>query len=150
MRKSGLADSPFFSPPQPGSKQPVVPLPDQAVSKQKSQGKVPVKKTQTAERQSHRDTTAPRHHDTTVARYHDVIIETVRKAVKAFGKEAATHRFTPEEKRALADLIHAYRGRGVKTSENQIARIAVNFVIDDYRQHGEHSLLDRVLKALHE
>ena len=49
----------------------------------------------------------PRYHDTTVPRYHatkqpkvyGVAIEPVRKAVKEFGKEAATHRFTEAEKK---------------------------------------------------
>ncbi len=98
----------------------------------------------------YRDTTIPRHHDTTVSRYQDTIIEIVRKAVRDFGKEAATHRFTVEEKRAIADLIYAYSGRGVKTSENEITRVAVNFIVADYRENGENSILDKVLKALNE
>ena len=76
------------------------------------------------------------------------MIETVRKAVREFGKEAATHRFTSEEKKAIADVIYSYKRRGIKTSENEIARIAVNFLIDDYRQNGENSILDKVLEVL--
>ena len=97
-----------------------------------------------------RDTTKPRHHDTTVSRYHDTIVELVRRAVKDFGKEAATHRFTLEEKKAIADIIHAYKGLQIKTSENQITRIAVNFIINDYQENGENSILDKTLKALNE
>src|ERR1700690_701551 len=60
------------------------------------------------------DTTIPsmvsRHHDTTipsmVSRPHDTIIELIRSAVKTFGKEAATHRFTPDEKKAIADIVY--------------------------------------------
>lgn len=95
-------------------------------------------------------TTQPRHHDTTVSRYHDTIIEVVRKAVKEFGKEAATHRFTAAEKKALADLIYTYKSKGIRTSENEIARIAVNFIVHDHREDGENSILDRVLRALNE
>src|SRR5688572_9892506 len=47
-----------------------------------------------------KSTTTPRYHDTVIPSYHDAIVETIRMAVKAFGKEAATHRFTPEEKKA--------------------------------------------------
>src|SRR5690606_37491655 len=65
-------------------------------------------------------TVIPRHHDTTVSRYHDTMVETVRVAVKQFGKEAATHRFTPEEKKAIADIIYTYKMRGIGTSENQL------------------------------
>ena len=50
------------------------------------------------------DTMQPRNHDTVVSRYHDTTIETVRKAVKVLGKEAATHRFTIEEKRAHSPI----------------------------------------------
>ena len=72
----------------------------------------------------------------------------VRKAVKQFGKEAATHRFTVEEKKAIADIIYSYRNQGIRTSENEIARIAVNFIVHDYRENGENSVLDEVLRAL--
>jgi hypothetical protein len=97
-----------------------------------------------------RDTMKPSNHDTTVSWYHDTIIERVRKAVKDFGKEAATHRFTVEEKKAIADIIYSYKNRGIRTSENEIARIAVNFIVEDYRENGENSVLDKALKALNE
>jgi hypothetical protein len=83
-----------------------------------------------------------------IPRYHDAIIEQIRRAVKEFGKEAATHRFTLEEKKAIADVIYSYKRRGIRTSENEIARIAVNFVIDDYRENGENSILGKVLEVL--
>ena len=100
------------------------------------------------EKLSNRDTTTPRNHDTTVSRYHDTIIELVRKAVKEFGKEAATHRFTVEEKRALADIIYSYKGQGIRTNENELTRIAINYLVNDYKENGKNSVLDRVLKAL--
>jgi hypothetical protein len=104
------------------------------------------------------DTVIPRHHDTTVSRYqdtttpqiHGVPIEPIRKAVKEFGKEAATHRFTVAEKKEIADLIYTYKNRGIKTSENEIARVAVNFVVGDYKVNGENSVLHKILKALKE
>src|SRR4051794_3857344 len=52
----------------------------------------------------HHDTTVPRYHDTTVSREEDDPIEVVRRAVKQIGKEAATHRFTQQEKAQLADI----------------------------------------------
>jgi len=96
------------------------------------------------------DTTTPSNHDTTVSRYHDSMIQAVKSALRQFGKEAATHRFTPEEKRAVADIIYSYSRQGLKTSENEIARIGVNFILNDYKDNGEESLLHRVLKALRE
>jgi hypothetical protein len=108
------------------------------------------KQAEQQEKPGNRDTTTPRYHDTTLSRYHDAIIETIRKAVRQFGKEAATHRFTVGEKRAIADIIYSYRSRGIRTSENEIARIAVNFVIDDYKENGENSVLHKALEALNE
>ena len=99
---------------------------------------------------SNRDTTTPRYHDTTVARYHDTIIGLVRKAVKEFGKEAATHRFTMEEKQAVADLIYTYKSQGIRTSENEIARIAINFIVEDFKENGKNSVLDKAIRALND
>jgi hypothetical protein len=92
------------------------------------------------------DTTIPRHHDTVVSstqpRYHntmvsqaeDDIFDVVRKAVKQIGKEAATHRFTLDEKNFLADIEYTYKRQGIRTRENEITRIAINYFIEDYRK----------------
>ena len=105
---------------------------------------------------SSRDTMTPRHHDTMQPRNHDTtpprqeldIIEVVRKAVKQIGKEAATHRFTLEEKHLLADIEYTYKRQGIRTSENEITRIAINYFIEDYKQHGEESMLAKILIKL--
>lgn len=97
----------------------------------------------------YRDTKQPRYHATVIPRYRDTTIETVRAAVKIFGKEAATHRFTSEEKKAIRDIVYAYESRGIRTGENEISRIGVNFLIEDYRQNGENSILHKVLTALY-
>lgn len=147
MRKSGLADSPFFQLPP---KKAVTPPPvEKPAGTRKPTGKI---KKQDSEPMTprHHDTMQPSNHDTVVPRYHDAIIESVRKAVKELGKEAATHRFTEEEKKAIVDIIYAYKGQGIRTSENEIARIAVNFLVEDYRENGENSILHQVLKALKE
>jgi len=95
-------------------------------------------------------TTTPSNHGAVVSRYHDTVIEAVRKSVKEFGKEAATHRFTAEEKQKIADIVYDYKRKGIRTSENEIARIAINFLIDDHTEKGSSSLLHQVLKALNE
>ncbi len=99
-------------------------------------------------------TKQPSNHDTVIPRYHDTTssnpVEVVRKAVKQIGKEAATHRFTQEEKQQLADIIYTYARHGCKTSENEVARIAINWLILDYHERGQDSMLDKVLKALNE
>lgn len=98
----------------------------------------------------YRDTMQPSNHETMVSRYHDTIIHEVRMAVKELGKEAATHRFTDTEKKEIMDMIYAYKRQGIRTSENEIARIGVNFLIEDYKENGENSILHKVLQALNE
>jgi hypothetical protein len=147
MRKSGLADSPFFS--MPAQKVASSPLSAKTNTNNKKSGKTKKSKAKTVKPGNH-DTMTPRYHDTTVSRYHDTIIELVRKAVKELGKEAATHRFTLDEKKAIAELIFTYKNRGVRTSENEITRIAVNFIVKDYKENGKESVLDKTLRALNE
>ena len=157
MSKSGLADSPFFTPTQPKVES-ITPPPATSPVEKVEPEKIEKPKTKKTEQPINRDTTIPSNHDTTVSRYHDtttpqvygVAIELIRKAVKEFGKEAATHRFTEAEKKEIADLLYTYKNRGIKTSENEIARIAVNFVVEDYKVNGENSVLHKLLKALRE
>lgn len=78
----------------------------------------------------------------------DVLIATIRKAVKVSGKEVSFNRLTPEEKRQLADIVYTYKRQGKRTSENEITRIAVNFILEDYHAHGEQSILARVIASL--
>ena len=78
----------------------------------------------------------------------DTIIEIIRKAVKGVGKDSATYRFTPEEKKALLELSFSYKMQGYKTSENELIRIAINFILEDHKQNGQNSILRRVLDAL--
>jgi len=148
------AKIPALVKPQPAQRQviqaPVVPVDGLRNETSTPSPSMPSSISARTETASRRDTTTPRHHATTVSRYHDAIIELLRKAVKEFGKEAATHRFTVEEKRALADLIYSYARQGMKTSENEIARIAVNFILSDYQKNGENSILHKVLLALNE
>lgn len=101
----------------------------------------------------YRDTVIPRHHDTTVSPTANPNplspIEYARRAVKQLGKEAATHRFTVEEKRALKAIERDYEERGVRTSENEITRIAINYILQDYQSNKTRSILARVLEMLH-
>jgi hypothetical protein len=93
-------------------------------------------------------TTTPRNQDTAVSDAEDDILDVVRKAVRQIGKEAATHRFTLDEKNSLADIEYTYRRQSIRTSENEITRIAINYFIEDYRAHGDSSLLAKILRRL--
>ncbi len=90
----------------------------------------------------------PRYHDADVPKPDEDVVETVRSAVKHFGKEPATQRLTTAEKQSLEDIEYTYKKRGIRTSGNEIIRIALNSVLLDYKRNGESSLLAKVLKRL--
>ncbi len=143
MKKSGLADSPFFS---------AVPTPPPVLAQKPA---VHQRRSETA-----RSEGGQRRHANTQesmqasnnasmhATMQESMIELIRTAVKDAGKESATYRFTPEEKRALLELSFAYKVRGFKTSENELVRIAINSLLEDHRENGKNSVLERVLQAL--
>ena len=164
--------SAFFKPqttPTPHSKPPVVQKPSDsgsATAQPQAQSSAANRSDQQAYREGVKqsiahDTVIPRHHDTTVSSQHGpamatehstiapATVEHIRKAVRQFGKEAATHRFTQEEKRLLADIVYTYERRGYRTSENEITRIAIQWLMLDYQADGEASVLGRVLEVLH-
>ena len=91
-------------------------------------------------------------HASLLAYKQDDSIETIRKSVKQVGKDTVFIRLTTDEKAEIASIVYTfnelYRGDGRKTSENEISRIALNFLLRDYRENGELSLLARVLAAL--
>jgi hypothetical protein len=161
MKKSGLADSPFFSSlPAPSAEEITSLVKTPAAKRRKTQVKGPKIIMAPRRRDTMTPTPPPRNHDTTIPRNHDTkpsliqsqstSIERIRKAVKEIGKEAATHRFTIDEKRAIKKIVFDYENSGLITSENEITRIAVNFILDDFHQNGKDSLLDKVLQALNE
>jgi len=91
---------------------------------------------------NHQDTMPPSNHGTS--------IELVRKGVKIVGKEAATYRLTKKEKQELLEIIFNYRSQGTKISENEIARIAINYLIIDYQSNPGKSILQEVMDALNQ
>ncbi len=76
------------------------------------------------------------------------VIEGIRKIVKHPGKEVSFVRLSPEEKGKLADIVYTYKRQGTKTTENEINRIAVNYLLADYYATGERSILAQVIAAL--
>jgi hypothetical protein len=102
---------------------------------------------QAPKKSSNRDSTIARYHVSMIDSVEDVI-EVIRKAVKPTGKEASIHRLTAEEKDAIADLVYAQRKKGITTSENEIARIALNYLLWEYRQNKQTSILAKVLERL--
>ena len=91
-------------------------------------------------------------HARVLADIQDDTIETIRKTVKQVGKDTLFVRLTPDEKHQITSVVYAfnemYRGESRKTSENEIGRIGVNFLLEDYKANGEQSILAKVLVAL--
>src|SRR6266568_3360892 len=88
-------------------------------------------------------------HASTLATQPD-IIELIRKIVKTPAKEEVLYvRITKEEKNQLGDIEYTYDRKDIDTSANELGRIAVNFLIADYKANGEESILAKVLAALH-
>ncbi|MDP9356175.1 MAG: hypothetical protein M3R02_13015 [Chloroflexota bacterium] len=75
-------------------------------------------------------------------------IDAIRKVVKTPGREVSFVRLTAEEKAQLGDLVYTFKRQGQKTTENEINRIALNYLLHDFHEHGERSVLARVLAAL--
>ena len=162
MKKSGLADSPFFAAPKPEVAV-VTPPPPVVSAKTKTQIKPVVSKSKVenalpavlSEPENDNEMNKSMHasinasmHASNQPLTHETIIETIRKAVKDVGKDSATYRFTPEEKKALLELTFSYKMQGYKTSENELTRIAINFLLEDHKENGKNSVLQRVLDAL--
>ena len=78
------------------------------------------------------------------------VIEHIRQAVRHTGKEAGTYRITREEKKALLEICYSYRLEGIRTSENEITRIALNYLIHDHKSNTKDSVLERVMEAIHQ
>ncbi len=77
------------------------------------------------------------------------LIEETRKILKLLGREVIYVRSTQEEKDQIGDIVYTLRRQGIKTSDNEICRIAINVVLAEYKTNGEQSVLAKVLKALH-
>jgi len=80
------------------------------------------------------------------------LVETIRKTVKRVGKEEFYLRLTPDEKDEVTKIVFSfnemYSGESRKISANDIGRIAIHFLLEDYQANGQQSILFKVLAAL--
>jgi hypothetical protein len=98
---------------------------------------------------SHSNASKPRDElASTLASVDASTVAAIRQVVKVPGREVSYLRLTPEEKADLADIVYTYKRQGQKTSETEINRIALNYLLLDYRENGQQSVLARVLAAL--
>jgi len=122
MKKSGLRDSPLFI---------KMSSLDKPLKKTKAQKAVP-KQIESA------------------SIYPAELIDSIRKAVRKTGKEATTHRLSVKERKALLEIVYQYKIQDIHTTENEITRIALNFLIQDYKDRKHDSLLANVIDVLNE
>ncbi len=73
----------------------------------------------------------------------------IHKTLKYIGKEVLYVRLTLEEKNQVADIEYTYQRQSIKTSGNEIGRIALNILLADYKANGEQSILAKMLAELH-
>ena len=118
MKKTGLADSPLFQ--NSGSIK---------KSGDSSEKKEP-----------------PSKHDSKPSCNHDAMIADIAKAIREIGKEVCTYRLTEKEKTALVEIIYHYRMKKYRLSENEIARIAINFIIQDFNSNKKDCILSRIIE----
>jgi hypothetical protein len=77
-------------------------------------------------------------------------LASIRRVVKNPGKEEVLYvRVSKEEKDALDDVKYTYKRQDIKTSDNEIARLAINALLADYKTNGATSLLAILLDSLH-
>jgi len=57
-----------------------------------------------------------------------------------------SYRFTRDEIEALRDAVYELEAkRGLRVTRNDIVRLGLEWIIDDYKSHGNESLLVRVM-----
>jgi hypothetical protein len=81
-------------------------------------------------------------------RYHDSMTAIITKSVREVGKEVCTYRLTQKEKTALVEIIYHFRMRNSRLSENEIARIAINFLIEDFKANKNTCMLSSIVEAM--
>lgn len=80
-----------------------------------------------------------------LASYHASVLAKISKTVREIGKEVSYTRLTQEEKRRVLDIIYSFKSDGVKTTENELMRIALNFLLEDYDLQKKGSILHKIL-----
>ena len=120
MKPSGLADSPLF------------------------QTGIPSEEKKDTSFESHTE----RKHSIMTPHYHDSMTAIIAKSVREVGKEVCTYRLTQKEKTALVEIIYHFRMRNCRLSENEIARIAINFLIEDFKADKNTCMLSSIVEAM--
>jgi hypothetical protein len=77
---------------------------------------------------------------------HDLIWR-LRDALREDHALHYSYRFTREEIDGLRDVVYELEAkRGIRSTRNDIVRLGLDWILDDYRARGKESLLVQVLK----
>lgn len=98
----------------------------------------------------------PSYQSTNIPTTDEGIIEIIHKAMRQSPSAAASYRLSPMEKKRLEVALFNLKMRSthspelddIKTNENEVVRIAVNYVLNDLDRSGNESVLVRALTSL--
>ncbi len=76
------------------------------------------------------------------------VIESLRKTVKPLGDKVSYVRLTDAEKDGLREIVATLGEQGLKTTENEVSRIAIAYLLVDHERNGPGSVVTRVVEAL--
>lgn len=75
-----------------------------------------------------------------VSSNHNATIAKIARIIRKKGTNASTYRFTSSEKQSLLKIIYKFRRQEIKITENDIVRIAINFLIENFETEKEDFL----------
>ncbi len=83
-------------------------------------------------------------------------IASIHKALRQTSSTAASYRFSTIEKQRLEVALFELKTRSmrtrdaqdIRTNENEVVRISLNYILDDYKAKGDESVLVRALLSL--
>lgn len=98
-------------------------------------------------------TDQPAKSDITISRYQDIVsgdmVAIIRAAVILTGQASTNYRLTNIEKGRLEEVVWEFKKQGIRTTENEIVRIAINYLLNNHKKDGKDSLLAVTLNLLH-
>jgi hypothetical protein len=153
MKKSGLADSPFF-PSVTSETKDVAPPPDEPPKQQTEQKPaepaLPMQEKSAQEKPAKEETLHASMHARKHANMHATIQTSMHANMQPYLSAKATNsfafRYPPDLLEKLADMLHQIRKQHHrKLTKNAIAVAALTFLLTDFEIYGEESMLYQLL-----
>lgn len=74
--------------------------------------------------------------------------DSVRKSIRGAGNISATMRITAPEEEGIKRLVRHFEDKGYYTDKTQLLRISLNYMLWDFDNNKEQSLLDEILERI--